>query len=35
MDEVLDIDTTPFEDWDAKEADLAAIFLTFMRKHWA
>lgn len=34
MDEVLDIDTTPFEDWDAKEADLAAIFLTFMKKHW-
>jgi pimeloyl-ACP methyl ester carboxylesterase len=32
MDEVLDLDTTPFEDWDAKEADLAAIFLKFLKK---
>lgn len=32
MDEVLDIDTTPFEDWDAKEADLAKIFLDFLKK---
>ena len=33
MDEILDMDTTPFEDWDAKEADLAAIFLKFLKKH--
>ena len=32
MDEVLDVDTTPFEDWDEKEADLAAIFLRFLKK---
>lgn len=32
MDEVFDMDTTPFEDWDAKEADLAAIFLGFLKK---
>ena len=32
MDEVLDIDTTPFEDWDEKEADLAGIFLNFLKK---
>lgn len=34
MDEVLDMDTTPFEDWDEKEADLAAIFLSFLKRHW-
>jgi len=34
MDEVLDIDSTPFEDWDAKEADLASIFLNFLNRHW-
>ena len=33
MDEVLNVDTTPFEDWDAKEADLAAIFLNFLQNH--
>ncbi|MDA1326027.1 MAG: alpha/beta hydrolase [Proteobacteria bacterium] len=32
MDEMLDVDTTPFEDWDAKEEDLAAIFLNFLKK---
>jgi pimeloyl-ACP methyl ester carboxylesterase len=33
MDEFLDVDTTPFEDWDEKEADLAGIFLKFLKKH--
>ncbi|MDC0033090.1 alpha/beta hydrolase [Alphaproteobacteria bacterium] len=32
MDEVLDVDTTPFEDWDAKEADLATIFIDFLKR---
>lgn len=32
MDEFRDMDTTPFEEWDAKEADLAAIFAGFLNK---
>lgn len=32
MDEFRDMDTTPFEEWDAKEADLAAIFAEFLRR---
>ena len=33
MDNFMDLDTTPFEDWDEKEAGLADIFLTFLKKH--
>lgn len=32
MDEFRDMDTTPFEEWDAKEANLADIFLGFLKK---
>lgn len=32
MDEFRDMDTTPFEEWDAKEAELADIFLGFLNK---
>jgi len=31
MDGFMDMDTTPFEDWAEKEADLAAIFLNFLK----
>ena len=33
MDEFMDMDTTPFEDWDAKEEELAQIFLAYLKKH--
>ncbi len=33
MDEVIDMDSTPFENWNEKEADLATIFLNFLKKH--
>ena len=33
MDEFMDLDTTPFEDWDAKEAELAQIFLAYLKQH--
>ena len=33
MEEMLDTDSTPFEDWAAKEADLADIFLGFLKEH--